>query len=481
MINHKLGIIVPYRDRYFDLVEFKNHITKYLSDSGINYYLIIVEQDDEKSFNRGKLLNIGTIYAKKLGCDYVVFHDLDMLPEEVDYSYSDVPLHLATNLIGTKDFKRIVFDQYFGGVTLFPIKTFEEINGYSNNYWGWGYEDDDLFYRCDYYNIPLETKRITIDGGNTAALKFNGKNAYVKSKNIFDFNNKTTYNPNGKITIFVSFNPDELELSEDKKEDIMSIFTIPGYDCTITYNSYRRYTFQIFTEQKKIAFIHSDILPNFKTNLTVTIDRENKEISLYQNGVLVDNKRISSFFDYSQEPYFYLGCGNPERKNENNFFKGTINSFAVYNDILDDSEILEISKNQFFGLTQNFGEYKSDYKLMMYYDAKFIKGYQLIDLSENKNNGFINNCEIVGYTFDDYKEIKVPHRRESTFKLIPHEENGYENGGWKNQTTRYNQLRYHNEVLTNSVNFKDDGISTCTFREYGKNTVDNIIQVNVGI
>ena len=88
----------------------------------------------------------------------------------------------------------------------------------------------------------------------------------------------------------------------------MSIFTIPGYDCTITYNSYRRYTFQIFTEQKKIAFIHSDILPNYKTNLTVAIDRDNKEISLYQNGVLVDNKRITSFYDYSQEPYFYLGC-----------------------------------------------------------------------------------------------------------------------------------------------------------------------------
>jgi len=173
MNEHKLGIIVPYRDRYFDLIKFKSHITEYLSDSDINYTLIIVEQDDAKSFNRGKLLNIGTIYAKKLGCDYVVFHDLDMLPEEVDYSYSDIPLHLATNLIGTKDFKRIVFDQYFGGVTLFPIKTFEEINGYSNNYWGWGYEDDDLFYRCDYYNIPLETKKITIDGGNTAALEFN--------------------------------------------------------------------------------------------------------------------------------------------------------------------------------------------------------------------------------------------------------------------------------------------------------------------
>jgi hypothetical protein len=481
MDNHKLGIIVPYRDRYFDLVEFKSHITKHLSDSGINYYLIIVEQDDEKSFNRGKLLNIGTIYAKKLGCDYVVFHDLDMLPEEVDYSYSDIPLHLATNLIGTEDFNRIVFDQYFGGVTLFPIKTFEEINGYSNNYWGWGYEDDDLLHRCNHYKIPLETKTIRIDGGDTAALKFNGKNAYVKSPNIFDFTNNNSFNPNGKITIFISFNPDELELNEEKKEDIMSVFSIPGYDCTITYNSYRRYTFQLFTENKKVAFIHSDILPNFKTNIAITIDREEKFFSMYQNGKLVNTKRINSFYDYSKEPHFYLGCGNPNRENDNNYFRGSISSFAVFNDVLGEEEIEEISQNKFFGLTQNFGNYKSDYKLVLYYDAKFIKGYQLIDLSDKRNNGWIYNCEIVGYTFDDYKEIKVPYRRESTFKLIPHEENGYENGGWKNQTTRYNQLRYHNEVLTNSVNFKDDGISTCTFREYGKNTVDNIMQVNVGI
>ena len=481
MDNHKLGIIVPYRDRYFDLVEFKSHITKHLSDSGINYYLIIVEQDDEKSFNRGKLLNIGTIYAKKLGCDYVVFHDLDMLPEKVDYSYSDIPLHLATNLIGTEDFNRIVFDQYFGGVTLFPIKTFEEINGYSNNYWGWGYEDDDLLYRCKHYKIQLDTKTIRIDGGDTAALRFNGKNAYVKSPNIFDFTNNNSFNPNGKITIFISFNPDELELDEEKKEDIMSVFSIPGYDCTITYNSYRRYTFQLFTENKKVVFIHSDILPNFKTNIAITIDREEKFFSMYQNGKLVNTKRINSFYDYSKEPHFYLGCGNPNREKDNNYFRGSISSFAVFNDILGEEEIEEISQNKFFGLTQNFGNYKSDYKLVLYYDAKFIKGYQLIDLSDKRNNGWIYNCEIVGYTFDDYKEIKVPHRRESTFKLIPHEENGYENGGWKNQTTRYNQLRYHNEVLTNSVNFKDDGISTCTFREYGKNTVDNIIQVNVGI
>ena len=94
---HKLGIIVPYRNRDRQLLIFKKAISSYLSDKDINYELIVVEQDDAKTFNRGKLLNIGFLQAKKLKCDYVVFHDVDMLPIDVDYSYYDKPLHLATN------------------------------------------------------------------------------------------------------------------------------------------------------------------------------------------------------------------------------------------------------------------------------------------------------------------------------------------------------------------------------------------------
>ena len=159
---------------------------KYLSEKNIDYELIIVEQDSARTFNRGKLLNIGFIYAKKLKCNYVVFHDIDMLPINVNYSYSDIPIHLATNLLGTGGFKRIVFDEYFGGVTLFPNDYFELINGYSNNYWGWGYEDTDLLYRCKINKIPIDSKEIEISSGGNAALRFNGVNSYVKAKNIIN-------------------------------------------------------------------------------------------------------------------------------------------------------------------------------------------------------------------------------------------------------------------------------------------------------
>ena len=90
---HKLGIIIPFRDRYEHLQIFKKSIRKYFEKLDIKYELIIIEQDDAKLFNRGKLLNNGFLYAKKMNCDYVVFNDVDMLPVDVDYNYEDYPVH----------------------------------------------------------------------------------------------------------------------------------------------------------------------------------------------------------------------------------------------------------------------------------------------------------------------------------------------------------------------------------------------------
>jgi len=97
MAKHKLGIIVPYRNRSHQLGLFRRHMSHFLKKKHIDYEIFIVEQDGAKLFNRGMILNIGFNYAVKRGCDYVVFHDIDMLPLYVDYSYSDIPLHLATD------------------------------------------------------------------------------------------------------------------------------------------------------------------------------------------------------------------------------------------------------------------------------------------------------------------------------------------------------------------------------------------------
>ena len=51
----KLGIIVPYRDRESHLTKFIENVTPYLKSKKIKHEIIVVEQADDKPFNRGKL------------------------------------------------------------------------------------------------------------------------------------------------------------------------------------------------------------------------------------------------------------------------------------------------------------------------------------------------------------------------------------------------------------------------------------------
>jgi len=474
MQKQKLGIIVPYRNRGEHLSQFLPAIKKYLSSTDIKYELIVVEQSDDKPFNRGKLLNIGVKRAIELGCKYVALHDVDMLPIDVDYSYVHRPTHIAYKFISEEKEKNIVFDEYFGGVTLFPMDDFIKIDGYSNKYWGWGYEDNDLLYRCIQSKLNLDTLKIKNQGTKGCSLRFNGNDAYVKGLNLFDFNSP--------LTFFISFYSDDLVCNNEQDNDEFSVFSIPGYDFSISFNSFSRYNFCAFDVNKNVVYVNSTIKTNYNTNITVTLDTENKIITVYQDGLKIgDTIYRNNLHDYTKEKYFYLGVGNLSRKRDSKFFKGNINSFAVFNKILNDNEIKDISENHYFGLSQNFKSYESDYSLSLYYDAKFIKNYKLIDISGNNNHGEIINCEIVEVDLPEYKKIKVPHRRDCQFMSLPHEENGFHNNKWKDKSTRWNQLRYYNEVTKNEELIKSDGLSTLEFIEYGKTYDNNVLMVNVGI
>jgi hypothetical protein len=150
-------------------------------------------------------------------------------------------------------------------------------------------------------------------------------------------------------------------------------------------------------------------------------------------------------------------------------------------DLLSEEEIVEISNNKYFGLTQDFGNYKSSEHIKLCYDTKFIKDYKLIDLSGKGNDGRITNCEIVGYLLDDTKLITIPHRRKSVFKSLKHEENGFLGNKWKDEATRWNQLRFHNEVSTSEDIIYKDGLNDLLFVEHGKFKTKKITQINVGI
>jgi predicted glycosyltransferase involved in capsule biosynthesis len=154
---------------------------KYLTN--YTYQIFVIEQTDNKPFNRGKLLNVGYKIACNHKCDYFVFHDVDMLPINVDYSYTDKPLHLATHL-QENDYEISFFD-YFGGVTLFNKEDFEKINGYSNEYLGWGFEDDDLLIRCLESDLELDVEHSDSEDIETfETFKFDGDSSFIELTKI---------------------------------------------------------------------------------------------------------------------------------------------------------------------------------------------------------------------------------------------------------------------------------------------------------
>jgi len=147
----KLIVIVPYRDREEHLEVFVPAMHEYLKN--IPHEIIVVEQSGNGLFNRGKLLNIGFDLCKDRDA-YFCFHDVDLIPvdDSCDYRYPVAP----TQLVGCLGPFRSHYREYCGGVMLFRREDFLRLNGYGNQYCGWGCEDDDLYKRLwQCANVPL--------------------------------------------------------------------------------------------------------------------------------------------------------------------------------------------------------------------------------------------------------------------------------------------------------------------------------------
>ncbi len=157
----QLAIIVPFRDRHEHAKEFIPYMSTYLTMQGHDFHILIVEQEAGLPFNRGKLCNIG---YNSIEADYYVFHDIDMLPITADYSPCLSPTHLVASATQFED--GIPYETYFGGVTMFPNADFMRVNGFSNEFWGWGSEDDDLIKRCANENLVINRR----EGGTFKSL-----------------------------------------------------------------------------------------------------------------------------------------------------------------------------------------------------------------------------------------------------------------------------------------------------------------------
>ena len=240
----KLGVCVPYRDRELHLNEFVPKVGKYLKDKGIDFQMYFCHQTDDKLFNRGATKNIAAKHAFEEGCDYIVWHDIDMIPLDdggADYSYpKDHPRHIATNIEQMN--WGLKYHEYFGGAVLFTKKQVEATNGYSNDYWDWGMEDDDLFWRCHMEGMT-DTTYLDANLENQTYARFNGNNSAIKISFERKYRGLTSraHTISALVRCYHQLDKNKIFLIGDKKNRYVEypILRIPGYDYGLSFNNSR--------------------------------------------------------------------------------------------------------------------------------------------------------------------------------------------------------------------------------------------------
>ncbi len=472
IVKNKLAIIVPYRDRESHLEVFVPYMQEYLKE--YDYKIFVIEQSDSKPFNRGKLLNVGARIAIKEGFDYFALHDVDMLPlKNVDYSYPETPIHLISKVD-----KEVPFIDYFGGVTLFNVHDYKLVNGYSNEYWGWGFEDDDLLYRCIQRNIPLDKVSYGIPDKNYLInyFKFDGKTSYIKIP-YKNFHSIFT----SDFTLSIKLKPEDSKTSLNETFDEYYAVSIPGRNTGISYTSFKRYKTEVWTKDDKSKSIQSDILGEVWSHLVLV--KEDNIISFYMNGELIDTQTLSELLYEYDNDYFYIGVGNPTLDSKQFYFKGLIAEFAIWNIALDNDNINEVYENSLYkSIINDYRKYNKSKYLKCYYDFKNFKGDIIQDLSGNRNNGMIYNCED-GIILDKFEtDIIVPIRRKGNFKTLKHSSNSTIGNNWVHSETRKNQERFYNEMKGNIVDLSIDGLNTCIFKEVNRKDIsDKAVKISVNI
>lgn len=191
----RLAIITVYRDpgdgsRLKQKEDFIQIIAG-LFEAANNYVdIFIIEQSqDGEKFNIGKLKNIGFIMAREkenkedFNYSHFIFTDIDTFPDTDLMKYYLYPTRIKPIALATRGTRyqqeNLTNKPFLGACMSISGETFEKINGYPNNIYGWGVEDDIVCMRCSFNGIEI---LIPKEGGVVDIEDINGKEISVMLK-----------------------------------------------------------------------------------------------------------------------------------------------------------------------------------------------------------------------------------------------------------------------------------------------------------
>jgi hypothetical protein len=385
--------------------------------------------------------NIAAQYAFNDGCDYIAWHDVDMIPDEnVDYTYpEETPIHIATKL--SKYNYGLGYDQYFGGVVLFTKEQAEITNGYSNDYWDWGQEDDDLFWRC--YFEGYTTCNVYNQYKNKTVANFNGNNSYIP----VHIKREISSCLHNDHTITMLFNPEQ----QDEKVPIWLVgdpnkkfIEYPllrkagSWNWGLSFNNSRAVTMTLLDKNGNRHYNWAKRFENFWTKVTISYNKEEKNAYFYINDELIrqmNGVKENLPFPIGEDlklqdavrPFLVGLC--PQTGTH---YKGKIAEFKIYSKFFDNVSDME----------------KNTEDVVLDYNFLTAEGYNITFTNED--------IELI--------ENIIPHRREGSFYCLPHVDEGFVNGRWaKGETTARNEKRFVTQMQQGKINYKNDGLNSMKY------------------
>ena len=210
-----------------------------------NFHIYIIEQSkDGCDFNIGKLKNIGYVLSKLQDkYDHFIFSDIDTIPNydlmEYFLKTPTKPIALARKGTRYSNKDERIKKPFLGALLSFSSKNFEKVNGYPNNFWGWGGEDDSLINR--------------LIANKISSIYYPKKGAIIDTEEGIDL--KT-------IDVKDKINSVEKDMvKHEKLYDDFSIWSENGLN-TLNYKILERVELNRFTSQIRVDLLKNDDTKN---------------------------------------------------------------------------------------------------------------------------------------------------------------------------------------------------------------------------